>query len=192
MVRPLSELIIDVQILTMIDFSESSYIGPSDSTPASVLEEPTTTDYYGNLDHTAFLKMTSFFVKAFKAGQTQITVDPSEEEVFMFYRLQPVNTMGSDPSYPDNAWPLPKNASYIQDNVYIVSFLASDATIHLSSGGQPWQMDASAGVSKGTVAFTIGDQILTASRDIQGAVLNKTGPPIQGQLQRYQGNVVAI
>lgn len=192
MVRSLTELIVDFQILTKIDFSESTYIGPSDPTPASVLEEPTTTIYYGNLDHSAFLKMTSFFVKAFKAGQTQVMVDPSEEDVFMFYRLQPVNALGSNASYPDNAWPLPKNASYIQDNVYIVSFLASDATVYLSSGGQPWQMDANAGVSKGTVAFSLGDQILTASRDIQGAVLKKTGPSIQSQLQRYQGNVVAL
>ena len=179
-------------MLTKIDFSESTYIGPPDPTPTSTLTEPTTTIYYGNLDHSAFLKMTSLFVKAFKAGQTQVTVDPSEEDVFMFYRLQPVDAMGSSSSYPDNAWPLPKNASYIQDNVYIVSFLASDATVHLSSGGKPWQMDAQAGVSKGTVAFSLGDQILTASRDIHGAVLNKTGPPIQGQLQRYQGNIVAL
>ncbi len=136
--------------------------------------------------------MTSFFIKAFKAGQTQVTVDPGEEDVFMFYRLQPVSAMGSSSNYPDNTWPLPKNASYIQDNVYIISFLASDATVHLSSGGKPWQMDARAGVSKGTVAFSLGDQILTASRDINGAILNKTGPSIQGQLPRYQGNIVAL
>ena len=176
----------------LTDFGESTYIGPADSTPASILAEPTTTDYYGNLDHTAFLKMTAFFIRAFKAGQTQVTVDPSEEDVFVFYRLQPVNAMGSNSSYPDNSWPLPENATYIKDNVYIVPFLASEATVYLSSGGNPWQMDATVGVSKGTVAFTLGGQVLTASRAINGAVLNKTGPAIQGQLQRYQGNVVAF
>ncbi|KAK3172378.1 hypothetical protein OEA41_005699 [Lepraria neglecta] len=91
-----------VEIVTWNDIGESTYIGPADSTPASILTEATTTDCYGNLDHTAFLKMTSFFVQAFKAGQTIVTVDPSEEEVFFVYRLQPVNVMGS------NSWPLLK------------------------------------------------------------------------------------
>ncbi|KAL2044284.1 hypothetical protein N7G274_002989 [Stereocaulon virgatum] len=181
-----------IEIVTWNDFGESSYIGPADSKPNSVLTQTTTADYYGNLDHTAFLKMTQFFVRAFKAGQTTVTISPSEEEVFLFYRLQPVNAMGSNSIYPDNSWPLPENASYIQDNAYIVPFLASPATVYLSSGGKPWQMDAPVGVSKGTVAFTVGDQILTASRNINGAVLNKKGPAIQGQLPRYQGNVVAL
>ena len=174
------------------DFGESTYIGPSDATPASTLAQPTTKAYYGNLDHSAFLKMTTFFVKAFKAGQTEPIIDPSEEDVFFFYRLQPVNAMGSSSSYPDNSWPLPQNASYIQDNVYVVSFLSSEATIYVSSGGQPWQMTASAGISKGTVAFTLGEQVMTASRNIHGAALKKTGPDIQGHLDRYQGNIVAL
>ena len=192
MVRPLQTSSAAAMILMISDIGESTYIGPADSTPASIFTEATTADYYGNLDHTAFLKMTSFFVQAFKAGQTTVTVDPSEEEVFFFYRLQPVKVMGSNSIYPDNSWPLPKNASYIQDNVYIVPFLASEVTVYLSSRGKPWQMDAPVGVSKGTIAFTLGEQILTASRDINGAVLNKTGPAIQGQLQRYQGNLVAL
>ena len=121
-----------------------------------------------------------------------MTVDPSEEEVFFFCRLQPVNVTGSNTIYPDNSWPLPKNALYIQEHVYIVPFLGSEATVYLSSGGKSWQMDAPVGVSKDTVAFTLGEQVLTASRDINGPILNKTGPAIQGQLQRYQGNVVAL
>ena len=80
--------------------------------------------------------------------------------------------------YPDNSWPLPENALYIQDNVYIVPFLRSEATVYLSSGGKLWQMDAPVGVSKGTAAFTLGEQVLAASRDINGAILNKTGPAI--------------
>ena len=174
------------------DIRESTYIGHADSMSASILTEATSTDYYGNLDRTAFLKMTSFFVQALEAGQTTVTVDPAEKEVFFIYRLQPVNVMGSNSIYSDNSWPLPKNASYIQNNVYIVPFLASKVIVYLSSGGKPWQMDAPVGVSKGTVAFMLGEQVLTASRDINGAILNKTGPAIQGQLQRYQGNVVAL
>lgn len=163
-----------------------------DSTPEAVLMQTDTTGYYGNLDHTAFLKMTSMFIKAFKAGDEEVTVDPSEEDVFMFYRIQPVDTMGSNSIYPDNAWPLPENSSYISNDVYMIPFLAEPATVYLSSGGTPWQMDAPAGVSKGIIPWTEGNQTLTASRTINGQTLNKEGPAIVNQMQRYQGNVVAI
>ena len=173
--------------LTNTDFGESSYIGPMDSTPAATLALPSTTGYYGNLDHSAFLKMAAIFIKAFKAGSDHVTVDPSEEDVFMFYRIQPAQVNG----YAD-ALPLPENVTSIQDNVYVVPFLASEATVSLNSGGKPWQMDAPAGVSKGMMAFAEGEQTLTASRPINGATLHKQGPTIVGQLARYQGNVVAI
>jgi len=163
-----------------------------DSTPEAVLMEANSKGYYGNLDHTAFLKMTHMFIKAFKAGHEEVTVDPSEEDVFMFYRIHPVNTMGSDSSFPDNAWPLPENSSHISDNVYMIPFLSKPATIYLNSGGTPWQMQAPAGASKGVVPWTQGVQTLTASRDINGQAFNKTGPAIVSQMQRYQGNVVAI
>lgn len=163
-----------------------------DSTPEAVLMEANTIGYYGNLDHTAFLKMTSMFIKAFKAGDEDVTVDASEEEVFMFYRLQPMKSMGSNPIYPDNAWPLPENASSISDNVYVIPFLATPATVYLNSGGKAWQMEAPVGVSKGIMPFSLGNQTLTASRAINGQTLNKEGPAIVAQMERYQGNVVAI
>lgn len=185
---PFQTLYCDNQrILTNSDFGESSYIGPQDPTPAATLALPSTTDYYGNLDHSAFLKMASFFIKAFKAGDETVSVSPDEEDVFMFYRLQPAMTNGLD-----DTWPLPENVTDIKDNVYILSFLASDATIYLSSGGAPWQMPASAGLSKGTIPFHLGNQTLTASRAIHGATLKKEGPAIVSQFDRYQGNVVAI
>ena len=131
--------------------------------------------------------MAAMFIKAFKAGQDHVTVDPSEEDVFMFYRIQPAMTNG----YSDSL-PLPENVTDLEDDVYIVPFLASEAIVHLSSGGKPWQMDAPAGVSKGMVPWGLGNQTLTASRPINGQTLNKEGPAIVSSLSRYQGNVVAI
>lgn len=169
------------------DFGESSYVGPMDSTPAATLALPSTSDYYGNLDHSAFLKMAAIFIKAFKVGDEQVTVDPSEEDVFMFYRLQPAEKNGLD-----DTWPLPENVTEISDNVYVVPFLATEATVYLNSGGSSWQMDAPAGVSKGTMAWSLGNQTMTASRPINGATLKKEGPAIVAQMNRYQGNVVAL
>ena len=169
------------------DFGESTYIGPSDPTPAAVLDLPTTTGYYGNLDHSAFLKMTYFYIKAYKSGFETITVQPDEEDVFMFYRIQPADSNG----YADSL-PLPENVTSITDNVYVLPFLSSEATVYLNSGGNQSSQAAPAGASKYAMSFGEGSQILTASRPINGATLNKQGPAIVHQLSRYQGNVVAI
>ena len=185
-----------IEVISWNDFGESHYIGPADTTPESQLMEPSKADYYGNLDHSAFLKMSTIFIKTFKAGETVVSVTADEEDVFFFYRPQPVNNIPSDDAYPDNGWPLPENASSIADNVYIVPFLSEPATIYLNSGGVSTSMDAPSFLSKGAVLFNspakMGSQVLTASRPIRGATLNKTGIDITSGGSRYQGNVVAI
>ncbi len=185
-----------IEVISWNDFGESHYIGPADSTPESQLMEPSKADYYGNLDHSGFLKMSAIFINTFKAGETKVTVTADEEDVFFFYRPQPVKNIPSDDSYPDNAWPLPENASSIADNVYVVPFLSEPATIYLSSGGYSTSMDAPSFLSKGAILFNspakMGSQILTASRPINGKTLNKTGIDITSGGNRYQGNVVAM
>ena len=185
-----------IEVISWNDYGESHYIGPADTTPESELMQPDRPDYYGNLDHSAFLKMSTIFIKTFKAGDTTVTVTADEEDVFFFYRPQPVKNIPSDDAYPDNAWPLPENASSIEDNVYVVPFLSEPATIYLNSGGNTTSMDAPSFLSKGAVLFgspaKMGSQVLTASRPINGKTLNKTGIDITDGGNRYQGNVVAI
>ena len=185
-----------IEVISWNDYGESHYIGPADKTPVSQLMEPGTAAYYGNLDHSAFLKMSTIFIKTFKAGDTKVTVTADEEDVFFFYRPQPVKNMPTDDAYPDNAWPLPWNASSIADNVYVVPFLSEPATIYLTSGGNTTSMNAPSYVSKGAIQFnspaTLGAQVLTASRPINGKTLKKTGIDITEGGSRYQGNVVAM
>ena len=185
-----------IEVISWNDYGESHYIGPADTTPESELMQPDRPDYYGNLDHSGFLKMSAIFIKTFKAGETNVTVSSDEEDVFFFYRPQPVKNMPSNESYPDNAWPLPENASSIADNVYVVPFLAEPATIYLNSGGSVTSMDSPSYLSKGAVLFNspakMGSQTLTASRPINGKTLNKQGIDITSGGDRYQGNVVAM
>ena len=185
-----------IEVISWNDFGESHYIGPADTTPESELMLPDRADYYGNLDHSAFLKMSTIFINTFKSGATKVTVTADEEDVFFFYRPQPVANIPSDDAYPDNAWPLPENASSIEDNVYVVPFLSEPATIYLSSGGNTTSMDAPSFLSKGAILFNspakMGAQILSASRPIAGKTLNKTGIDITQGGNRYQGNVVAM
>ncbi|KAF6236135.1 hypothetical protein HO173_005764 [Letharia columbiana] len=186
-----------IEVISWNDFGESHYIGPADTTPEAELMLPSKADYYGNLDHSAFLKMSTFFINTYKAGETNVTVTADEEDVFFFYRPQPVNNIPTNDTYLDNAWPLPENASSIADNVYVVPFLSEPATIYLSSGGYSTSMDAPSFLSKSAITFNspakMGQQILTASRPINGQTLNKTGTvDITSGGSRYQGNVVAI
>ena len=169
-----------IEIITWNDYGESSYIGPSSSSN----DLP-----YDGLDHSAFLAMTSLFTKLFKDGATdQFSISPEDEDVFMFYRLQPAQKNGAQDTLP-----LPKNVDDIQDNVYVISFLAEDAVVTLSSGGKEIKINCSQGLSKKAVPWTLGEQSLTMSRSLgNGETVNKKGPTIVGQMDSYNGNVVAL
>lgn len=173
-----------IEIVTWNDWGESSYIGPAN--PAAENEDMGC--YWSYYDHGAFLKMTKYFTKAFHAGETEVTVDKNEEDVFMFYRTQPSLTNGVDKTLP-----LPEYASYMHDDVFIVSFLNESATVSLTSGdNQPATYTAPAGVSKKPLVFSLGNQTLCASRDGDDFKVNKTGPAVSGQWKDYNGNVVAL
>ena len=171
-----------IEIVTWNDYGESTYIGPLDTVDQFC--------YWADLDHSAFLKITTKFIKHYKAGQdsSSLTIDPSEEDVFFFYRLQPALTLGTTDTLP-----LPSNASMLKDDVFVVTMLASPAQISMQSGNSPpntWT--APAGVSRvWPIPWQLGNQTLTASRN--GKVfVNKTGPAVVSQLDRYNGNVVAL
>lgn len=173
-----------IEIVTWNDFGESSYVGPANT-------QSTEVDYYGNLNHSAFYNMAKIFIKAYKAGQTEISVTPEDEDVFFMYRTQPAESNGIQ----DNGFwqqTLPKNATSCKDNVYIFSFLTSPATIYLKSGETTYPVAAQAGVSKGTVPFHFGTQSITASRPLHYGKLQKSGPAISGELNKYNGNVFAL
>lgn len=173
-----------IEIVTWNDFGESSYIGPANTKTTDV-------DYYGNFTHTAFYKMAKIFIKAYKAGQTEVSVSPEEEDVFFMYRTQPAETNGLSDTAP---WQqaLPKNATNCKDNVYIFSFLTSPATIYLKSGGETVPLSSPAGVSKGTIPFQFGSQSITANRPLSYGALQKSGPSVSGALAKYNGNVFAM
>lgn len=174
-----------IEIVTWNDWGESSYIGPAN--PAAEGEDGGC--YWSYLDHSAFLKMTKLFVKAFKAGKTRVEVEKGEEDVFMFYRTQPAITNGVDKTLP-----VPDYADSLHDDVFVVSFLNDSATITLDSGlNQPASFVAGPGVSKKAIRWSLGEQSLTASRKGDaGFTVNKTGLPINGQFKEYNGNVVAV
>ncbi|KAL8836931.1 MAG: hypothetical protein Q9170_002731 [Blastenia crenularia] len=171
-----------IEIVTWNDWSESSYVGPSDSAA------PGTTDaYWGSLDHTAFRDMSKAFVTAFKAGQETVTVDEASEGVYLFYRLQPVASLGTSDTLP-----LPDDAGHLKDDVFVVSLLSAPADITLTSGdAAPITWSAPAGMQKTSHQWTLGAQHLRAVRGDK-IIADKAGPAVVAQLDKYNGNVVAI
>ncbi len=169
-----------IEIITWNDWGESHYIGPADTTNTAPQSS------WDTLDHSAFLKMTERFIKAYKSRQTTVSIEEGDEDVFMFYRLQPAKALGSSDSLP-----LPSDAEYMKDEVFVVSFLARDAEITLNSGGTVHHIGGKAGVSKIGIPWTVGPQSLNVQRNGR-TLMNKTGPSISQRLNRYNGNVVAV
>ena len=135
--------------------------------------------------------MAKIFIKAYKAGLTEINVTPDEDDVFFMYRTQPVDSTGiQDTAYWQQG--LSKNASSCKDNVYIFSFLTSPATIYLKSGEMSYLSKAPAGMGKSFVPFHLGTQSISASRPLSYGELKKSGPSISSKLNKYNGNVFAI
>lgn len=174
-----------IELVTWNDWGESTYFGPADVTQSTL----PLGIYYDNLDHSGFLAIASKFIKAYKAGAQTLTVDMSEENVFMFYRLQPGATTGAN----DGSTPLPLDANYLKDEVYVVSLLACPADVAVTSGGHVTTFSVGAGVAVVGVKWTLGVQSVKASRGGNAPFVNKCGgPEIRAQLPQYNGNVVIL
>ncbi|KAL8692593.1 MAG: hypothetical protein Q9218_002409 [Villophora microphyllina] len=171
-----------IEIVTWNDWSESSYIGPTDSAA------PGTGDvYWAGLEHGPFRAMSKALTKAFKAGGETVTVDEADEGVYMFYRLQPASTLGSSDTLP-----LPTDATSLKDEVFVVTLLSEPAEVTLKSGdAAPVTWSAPAGLQKTSHKWSLGVQTVQAKRGDK-TIADKTGPAIVGQLDKYDGNVVAL
>ena len=171
-----------IEIITWNDWSESSYIGPPDSAPAG-----TTDVYWADKQHCAFRNISKPLIKAFKAGQTTVTVEEADEGVYFFYRIQPAAAQGTN-----DPLPLPTDAENLKDEVFVITLLSAPATVTLTSGSaMPVTWTAPAGLEKTAHEWSLGAQTLKAVRG-NATIADKTGPAIVSSLEKYDGNVVAI
>jgi glucan endo-1,3-alpha-glucosidase len=170
-----------IELTTWNDWGESSYFGPADTSGLC------TVCYWTGLDHSGFLAIVKPVIAAFKARQTQVSIADGEEDIFMYYRLQPNTTLGSQ----DGAMPLPKDAETLQNNVYVVGLLQEDTAVTFDSGGTTHHFTLMAGLSQHSVTWNFGNQSMTYT--LGGVRTTKTGPLlIQTQLDQYNGNVIVV
>jgi len=169
-----------IELTTWNDWGESSYFGPADTANSCP------TCHWSKMDHGGFLKIVKPFITAFKSGAKSVSIPANQEEVFLFYRVQPAMTNDN------TGLPLPSDVSSEKDKVYAVALLNSPAQITVNSGGKTTTTTMQAGASVFGVPATWGVQTISASRNGQAIGSMKTGPEINGTVTKYNGNVLII
>lgn len=138
--------------------------------------------YYAKLNHTGFQRLAKPFINAFKTGATSPVVE--DEEVFMFYRTQKAS------ANDNTGLPLPKNATSLKDEVYVVGALKSPATVTVKTGPTTTTVSLAAGVHKTGIPFAFGAQSLSGT--VGGKQFTKTGPSINETVVKVNDNIVII
>lgn len=124
-----------VQIISWNDYGESHYIGPIDGA------QPNSQAWVDGYEHTAWLKLTKYFVSAFKTGTYPMI---EEDRIFAWSRPH-----RKDANAPGDKVPRPDNWQLTEDDFWVVIFAKAPTTVSLWSLDEtPRTFDMNAGVSK--------------------------------------------
>lgn len=114
------------------------------------------------------------FIKAYKAGSTDVSQYITEDQVIYWYRRTPkdVNcdstdtTMGpADNSTGNYFMGRPDGFEIMEDKVFVVPLLTAPGSVSVNSGGVLYTFDAPAGASAFSVDMGIGAQAFALTRD---------------------------
>jgi hypothetical protein len=112
------------------------------------------------------------FINAFKAGATKVDNYITSDQLFYWYRPQPMDTdcdatdtCMSPVNNPDYYIGRPNGWQTVTDNVFVVSLLTSTANLQVNSGGNSQTFSAPAGASSFSVAMGVGQQNFTLTRN---------------------------
>jgi glucan endo-1,3-alpha-glucosidase len=142
-----------IEIITWNDYGESHYVGPIDGAfPAG--SDVWTVGY----DHTAWLDLASYYIKAYKAGSYPAV---TQDQVFYWYRTH------SKYANMNDGIPRPNNADWAEDNVVIHALLTSSAEIQVQIGGASTTLYPNAGRNTFQVPFGEGNVVITLRRNGQ-------------------------
>ncbi|KZV91678.1 glucan endo-1,3-alpha-glucosidase agn1 precursor [Exidia glandulosa HHB12029] len=158
-----------IEIVTWNDYGESHYIGP--------LHSPHTDDggskWVNDMPHGGWLDMAIPYIKAYKAGSTDVSQFITEDQVIYWYRRTPkdVNcdatdtTMGPADNTTGNYFEgRPDGFEIMNDSVFVVPLLTAAGQVSVNSGGTLYTFDAPAGASSFEVPMGLGTQAFALSR----------------------------
>jgi hypothetical protein len=147
-----------VQLVTWSDFSESSEVEPyTDATLRTDIG-------------TGFYNLTGYYAAWFLTGvQPPITHDV----IYFFYRREITNAAGPAQSAPNKL----TGSAPAENNIELVSFLTSPATVAITIGGRSFKQDAAAGISSFKIPTAPGIPQFALSRN--GAEVFSFKGPVQ-------------
>ncbi|KDQ10474.1 glycoside hydrolase family 71 protein [Botryobasidium botryosum FD-172 SS1] len=167
-----------IEIVTWNDYGESHYIGP--------LSSPHNDDggskWVNDMPHGGWLDMAIPFIKAYKAGATDVTPYITNEQIIYWYRPTPKNLncdstdttmVGANNASGNYFQGRPNGWETMNDRVFVVPLLKQAGTVTVNSGGTIYNFNAPAGASAFAVDFALGSQSFTLTRNGQ-TVLSAT------------------
>ncbi|KAJ4483776.1 glycoside hydrolase family 71 protein [Lentinula aciculospora] len=149
-----------VQIISWNDYGESHYIGPVKGA------QPNSEGWVDGYPHSAFLKMTAYFSRAFKEGQYPPV---SEDQIFAWARPHPKNAVASNDRVPK-----PDNWDLTDDKVWVLVLAKFPATVAMY-GRRDFKVSVRPGVTKLSQSLEPGDAVkIEMQRD--GMVVAQCSP----------------
>ncbi|KAI0005905.1 glycoside hydrolase [Russula compacta] len=148
-----------VELYSWNDYGESNY--QNDITKAYSNEFSGGDDAWSmGFKHDGWRLLNIPFIKAFKAYHTSVsTADIDTEMVVFYHRPYPADTLCAGQSQPV------LGASFVPDQVTIVSTLHSPVQLTVKSGGHITKANAAAGVQTNHVPMQLGAQSVTVTRN---------------------------
>ncbi|KAH7093900.1 glycosyl hydrolase family 71-domain-containing protein, partial [Auriculariales sp. MPI-PUGE-AT-0066] len=158
-----------IEITTWNDYGESHYIGPLSSTHT----DDGGSKWVNDASHDGFLDMAIPYIKAYKAGATDVTPYIEEDKIVYWYRRTPRGvecdatdtTMGPADNSTHNYFNgKPDGWETMEDKVFVVALLKEPGTVTINSGGVEYVAEAGTGATLMKVDMGTGTQAFALSR----------------------------
>ncbi|KZT59037.1 glycoside hydrolase family 71 protein [Calocera cornea HHB12733] len=168
-----------IEITTWNDYGESSYVGPLNGAM------PTGTTWATGYDHTPLLDVASYYITAFKTGNTP---DITQDAIYIWSRPHLKDASAPDPIGK------PDFADSTDDLIYALVFATSSADVQVCAGSNCQSFTANPGVNQFTVGMNPGSGMsATLSRNGQTVVSVDGGDfVVEASPSLYNYNIAVV
>eukprot|EP00026_Physarum_polycephalum_P005097 Phypoly_transcript_05125.p1 GENE.Phypoly_transcript_05125~~Phypoly_transcript_05125.p1 ORF type:complete len:604 (+),score=109.53 Phypoly_transcript_05125:158-1969(+) len=156
-----------IEILTMNDWGESSYIGDIDPDTRDMPDG--SKDYVNGMDHTAWMDTLPYFIEYYKTG---VAPQVSQDVVVYYYRphLKNANAYADPFGLPavnmqNTARSSMSISQVVNDAIFVITILREPATLQITSGGAQTTQNVPAGANIFQTGLNTGQQTVTLVRD---------------------------
>ncbi|KZP01429.1 glycoside hydrolase family 71 protein [Calocera viscosa TUFC12733] len=168
-----------VEITTWNDYGESSYVGPLNGA------EPTGTTWTDGFDHTPLLDVASYYISAFKTGNTP---DITQDAIYLWARPHLKDASAPDPIGQ------PSFADTTDDLIYALVFATSAASVQVCAGSNCQTFSATPGVNQFSISMNPGSGMSATMTRNGGTVVSVDGGSftVEASPQLYNFNIAVL